>query len=52
MMVIASLVALLLAVAFLMLSRFRRRPVALPREVQSMRSTLERKVREGADFRF
>jgi len=49
---IALVFALLLAIGVTLLTRARRRPAALPREVQSMRLTLERKVREGADFRF
>lgn len=47
--VCAALLALGLAV--IVFGRARRRPARLPTEIHSMRQTLERKVREGADFR-
>lgn len=47
---IAFVCAVLLAAALIVFGRTRRRPAPLPREVHSMRLTLERKVREGADF--
>lgn len=53
MMWIALVLTALLGLALIALTRTRRRPAAAIRsEVQSMRTTLERKVREGADFRF
>lgn len=52
MLLITLAVAVLLVLAFAVLTRARRRPTAVPSEVQSMRLTLERRVREGADFRF
>jgi len=47
-----ALAVLTMALGLVLLTRTRRRPAIVPSEVQSMRSTLERKVREGADFRF
>lgn len=52
MFLIALVVATLLALAFAVVTWGRRRPVAQLPEVKSMRTTLERKVREGAEFRF
>lgn len=47
---IAIVCALLLAIGLTLLLRTRRRPARVPLDVHSMRRTLERKVREGADF--
>ena len=49
---IAFVCAVLLVVSLVLLTRTRRRPATLPTDVHSMRRTLERKVREGADFTF
>lgn len=42
--------AMLLAIGAVLFARARRRPAPLRTDVYSMRATLERKVREGAEF--
>ena len=51
MVLIAFVCAVLLALSLILFARTRRRPAALPADVHSMRLTLERRVREGVDFR-
>jgi hypothetical protein len=43
---------LVMALSIIVFGRTRRRPATLAGDVHSMRVTLERRVREGADFRF
>ena len=48
---IAVLVTLLIALGLASLVRARlRRPMVPPREVQPLRATLERRLREGREF--